>query len=186
MDYIVKFLKKYPDIKINVKNRTSDKTLLLLKQGKIDMGFVNLPIDTSNVEITPVKEIVDCFICNKEYYGKIKGPLTPAELIKYPLVMLENKTKSRHFVNAEFLSYNLKFNPVLELCSIDLIIDAVLKGVGLGCITREYVEKDLNKGEIYEVPVTFELPRRSLGLITMKGAPLNFASMKFVDLIMKS
>jgi len=187
MDFMVKFLEMYPKIKINVKNRTSDKTLLLLKQGKIDMGFVNLPIDDNNVEIAPVKEIADCFICNRAIYNKIAGSkLTPEDIIGYPLVMLENKTTSRHFVNAEFNKYGIKPEPVMELCSIDLIIDAVKKGVGIGCITREYIEKDLNKGDIYEVRTTFTLPKRSLGLITMKGAPLNFASYKFVDMLMKS
>lgn len=185
MEYMVDYIKKYPDIKINVKNRTSDKTLLLLKHGKIDMGFVNLPINDRNVEVTPCKEIVDCFVCNKEIYSKIKDKLlTPADLVKYPLVMLENKTTSRRFVNSEFDSYNIKLEPVMELCSIDLITDAVIKGVGIGCVTKEYVAKELDKGIIYEVPLTFNLPKRSLGIVTMKGAPLNFASCKFVDMIL--
>lgn len=184
MDFMVKFIKKYPQIKINVKNRTSDKTLLLLKHGKIDMGFVNLPIDDRNVEITPCKEITDCFICNKETHSKIKDKrLTPEELVEFPLVMLENKTTSRRFVNAEFDSYNIKLEPVMELCSIDLITDAVIKGVGIGCVTKEYVIKELDKGMIYEVPLTMDMPKRSLGIVTMKGAPLNFASYKFVDMI---
>jgi DNA-binding transcriptional LysR family regulator len=187
MDYMVKFLEQYPKIKINVKNRTSDKTLLLLKQGKIDMGFVNLPIDDNNVEIMPVKEITDCFICGKTLFNKISGgKLVPEDISKYPLVMLENKTTSRQFVNEAFDTFGVRLEPVMELCSIDLIIDAVKKGAGIGCITREYAEKDFNKGEIYEVPTAFTLPRRSLAIITMKGAPLNFASYKFVDLIMNS
>lgn len=186
MDYMVKFIEMYPKIKINVKNRTSDKTLLLLKQGKIDMGFVNLPIDDRNVEITPCKEIEDCFICNKTTYNNISGKLTPEELVKYPLIMLENKTTSRHFVNVEFEKHNINLEPVMELCSIDLIVDAVKKGVGVGCVTKEYVEKELSKGEIFEVPLTISFPRRSLGIITMKGAPLNFASYKFVDMIINN
>lgn len=184
MDYMVKFLEQYPKIKINVKNRTSDKTLLLLKQGKIDMGFVNLPIDDNNVEVTPCKEIADCFITGKAIHNKIQGKVTPEQLVSYPLVMLENKTTSRQFVNAVFAQFDLKPDPVMELCSIDLIVDAVRKGVGIGCVTREYVEKELSKGEIFEVPLTFSLPKRSLGIVTMKGAPLNFASYKFVDTIL--
>lgn len=187
MDHMIKFRDTYPDIKINVKNRTSDKTLLLLKQGKIDMGFVNLPIDDGTVEVMPCKEIIDCFVCNKETYNKIQGKkLTPEELIEYPLVMLEDKSTSRRFVNAEFAIFGLKLLPVMELCSIDLILDAVRKGAGIGCVTKQYIEKELGKGDIYEVPLSFDMPKRSLGIITMKGAPLNFASYKFVDLIMNS
>lgn len=183
MDYIVNFRELYPQIKIMIKNRTSDKTLLLLKQGKIDMGFVNLPIDDKNVEIMPCKEVVDCFICNRATFNKITNKLTPEELLKYPLIMLENKSTSRRFVNAEFDMFGLKLDPMMELCSIDLIVDAVKRGVGIGCVTREYIDKELLKGEIFEVPLTFNLPKRSLGIITMKGAPLNFASYKFVELV---
>lgn len=186
MEFLVKFIKEYPSIKINVKNRTSDKTLTLLKQGKIDMGFVNLPIEDKNVEVTHCKDINDCFICNKAILNKLPAKASAEDLVKYPLVMLENKTTSRKYVNEIFNAHNIKLEPVMELCSIDLIVDAVNKGVGIGCVTREYIEQDISKGDVFEIPLTFNMPKRALGIVTMKGAPLNFASYKFVDMILNS
>lgn len=185
MNHMVKFSDKYPDIKILIKNRTSDKTVHLLKQGKIDMGFVNLPIDDKNVEIKKCKEVVDCFICNKNYFKKINKALTPEELLDFPLVMLEKKSTSRRFVDAELNKFGLKIEPKIELCSIDLIVDAVKRGAGIGCVTKEYVQKELTKGDFYEVPLNFMMPKRNLGVITMKGAPLNFASQKFAEMVLK-
>ncbi len=184
LDYIESFIAEYPDIRIKIKNRTSNKTLSLLKQGKIDMGFVNLPINDRNVEVTPCKEVSDCFVCNKNTFIKIKHKLSMEELSEYPLIMLERKSTSRKFVDSEFKKNGISVEPVVELCSIDLIIDSVVRGMGIGCVTKEYIVEEIASGRLYEVPLQVEMPRRSLGIVTMKGAPLNFASYKFVDMLL--
>ena len=45
LPYLKEFHKLYPKINLQIANRTSKETLELLRYGKVDIGFVNLPVD---------------------------------------------------------------------------------------------------------------------------------------------
>ncbi len=183
--YIRRFREKYKDINIHITNRTTDEMITLLKAGKIDIGFINNSghINDSAIELTPYLELGECFVCSKEYLRTIDHELTAEELTARPLIMLEGKSTTRKFIEDCIVARGGTVNPALELCSVDLIVDFAKNGMGIGCVTREFIEEELQKGELYEVPTDCTLPRRSIALATMKGMPLNFAAARFVDII---
>lgn len=184
IDFIKQFKKKFPEINIRITNRTSEETLLLLRQGKVDLGFVNMPLQTDYVEIEDFLEVSDCFCCSEQYYGAIDHPLSAQEIAQLPLIMLEKLSASRKQTNDFFQSMGVELIPALELGNIDLIADMARKGIGVGYCLKKMVEKDVIEGRLFEIPLAFTLPTRKIGLATLKGVPLNFAATKFLDEIM--
>ncbi len=183
--HIKRFREKYKDINVHITNRTTDEMITLLKAGKIDIGFINNSgnIVDSAIELTPYLELGECFVCNKEILATIDRVLTTKELTAKPLIMLEGKSATRKFIDDCIVARGGAVDPALEVCSVDLIVEFAKSGMGIGCVTREFIEEELAKKELFEVPTECILPKRSIALATIKGMPLNFAAAKFVETI---
>jgi len=174
------FKKQFPKITIKITNRTTDEIIAMLKAGKVDLGFVNMMEDRSiaGVDLTPCANIGECFVANRETKSRISSPLTAKELTDLPLIMLEEKSATRRAVEKVVNEQGGLIAPTFELCSVDLVVDCVKAGLGVGCVTKEYIGKELASGELYELPLAFPLPRRNIAMATLFGMPSSFATAK--------
>lgn len=177
--------KLYPDIQFNITNRTSKETVNLLKTGKVDIGFVNLPVIDNYLDIQPVIKTEDIFVCDQAFIKKIHHPLSFEELNEFPLIILETLSNSRQQVDKYVESKGAGLKPAIELGSLELVADFARIGYGIGLVTREFVTKDLEDGTLYEVPLADKLPERNIGLITLKDTNMSFAAEKFVAMLNK-
>ncbi|MEG1509046.1 MAG: LysR family transcriptional regulator [Clostridia bacterium] len=184
--YVKTFVKNYPQLNLRITNRTSGETINLLKNGKVDIGFVNLPISDEYLEIAECQKLNDIFVCNKEYFSTVNQPLSPQQICSCPLIMLEKLSNSRKVIDEYFKKLGIELAPCMELGSLDLMVDMVKAGLGVASVPREFVERELDSKELYEIPLAFKMPTRALGLVTLKGMPLNFSAKQFVGLILKT
>ena len=79
----------------------------------------------------------------------------------------------------------IDFSPDIEIVSYNLVEEFTKAGFGVGYITKEFAKKYLDEGTIYELNVKPKIKSRDLGIVTLKNNVLNFASSKFIDLIIK-
>lgn len=185
LKYIKQFIAKYPDISVKVTNRTTGETLNLLKSGKVDIGFVNGPVTDELVDVTDLVETEDVFVCNAEWINRYSEPLTPEHLAGEPLIMLEKLSNTRRVIDEHFAKFDVELNPMLELGSLDLMLDFAKVGLGITCAPSLTVESDIASGLLYRVPITFQMPKRAFALVTMKGVPLNYSALQFVNSLKK-
>lgn len=186
LKYIEEFHKKYPKINLQVYNRTTSETIELLKSGKVDLGFVNLPVNDSELNIIqPCMELNDIFIYSEKFMPKENKTLPLKNLEDYPLLMLEMTSNTRRSI-AEFThSLGINLNCEIELGSLDLLVEFAKSGLGVACVPKEYVLSELKSGELVQLKTNPELPVRGIGLITMRHAPINYVIKEFIDDIIK-
>ena len=177
------FKKQYPKISIKITNRTTDEIMNLLKAGKVDLGFINRVDDTAfaGIRLTPCADIGECFVANREMMARIKAPLSVSELTALPLILLEERSSTRRAVERAIEDLGGRLNPAFELCSVDLVAECAKAGLGVGCVTKEYIDKELKSGELFEVPLSFPLPRRKIAMATLEGMPPSFATAKLEE-----
>ncbi|MCR4726643.1 MAG: LysR family transcriptional regulator [Clostridia bacterium] len=175
------FRKNYPKITIKITNRTTDELVALLKAGKVDIGFINQSEgkEKPGLDLVSCAEIGECFVAKKG--ESFSHPLSVGELTALPLIVLEDKASTRRAVEKAIEVAGGTLSPAFELCSVDLIADCVKAGLGVGCITKEYFEKDIASGALTEVPLAFPLPRRSISMATLSGMPPSFATQKLKE-----
>jgi DNA-binding transcriptional LysR family regulator len=65
-----------------------------------------------------------------------------------------------------------------------LVVDFVKLGLGVGCAVREFIQDEIDSGNLVELPVTVELPKRAIALITLKNTPLKFAAQSFAKMVL--
>lgn len=179
---IALFSEKFPAVKFELISTTSPDTLNLLKEGRCDVAFVNLPIEDGDVKfLETVSLLSDIFVAGKKYES-LKGEIIPLKrLQEYPVLMIEQNTVARRALSAYLQTLGVRLQPDIEVSNWDLMLKLTVKGMGIGCIPREYCEKELASGEVFEVKTDPALPVRGVGIVLPQNVSLSYALKQFIS-----
>lgn len=149
LPYLKAFMKEYPNIRISLKNQDSGKTLHLLEDHQIDLALAALPKKLGiNQEILMEREVEDILVAAPQYLRNLKNIRGEAfSLFQDANVMLlEEQNLSRHHIE-NYLKENQIYCPqIMELNTMDLLIDSAKIGIGIAWVIRDFVEEDLKMG----------------------------------------
>ncbi|MEF3306875.1 LysR family transcriptional regulator [Paenibacillus sp. GYB003] len=184
LPHLDSFHRQYPDVKIQVTNRTTRETIALLKEGRIDFGIVNLPIDERQLLVRESMTLHDCFVAGPAHAGGgAERAVTWERLAGMPLLMLEKGSSIRRHADAFAERQGVRLQPEIELGSIELIVQFARIGLGVGCVIREFVLGELADGTLRELPLEPALPARRIGLVTLRDVPLSVAAQRLLALL---
>lgn len=183
LPYLEKFHTIYPGIKLNILNGTTPEICQFVKTGKVDIGVCNLPVEDDQLHVIPCKQIQDIFVCGEKYKRLTEKPVPLQYLMRMPLIFLERKSNSRRYVENILSKKGCSISPAFELGSHDLVLQFAKINLGISCVVREFVLEDLQKGEIYEIKLEEEIPKRSIGIVYLKDMQISYAAKKFVESI---
>ena len=181
--YLKRFNHTYPNIKIQVINRTSSQILELLKNGAIDMGIATLPIKDKNILIKPFLTVEDIFVACEKFSSLKNRQVSLQELSSYPLLMLEKKSMTRCNIESFLKENNISLIPEIELESNDLLVEFAKIGLGIACVLKKSAADEMENGQLFEVDIIEKLPPRKLGICTLNNVPVSRAAARFIDLI---
>ena len=184
LPYIKEYNVRYPEVKLIFINGTSFETVNRLKSQKGDIGFVNLPLEDNGVSLTgKVNYLNDGFFANANFKDLANGKVDLVKLQDYPLIMLDESASQRR-VNAEFLtSQGVSLEPEIEIASLELMLELAKNGMGIACIPKEFVKKELEDGSLFEIDTDCKLPARAIGMVLPKNENLTFAVKEFIKLV---
>lgn len=182
---LVEYHEKFPAVKFELLSDISPKTVEQLKANKCDIGFLNLPIqeDEGIIISSNVMYLNDVFVAN-EKYAELKDKTVPLRKVaEYPMILMDSSTVARKAITNFALSIGINFHPDIEVSSWDLMKRLAKNGMGVGCVPREYAQRELvEKHSLFEVKTEPSLPVRSVGMALPKGAPISFALREFIKL----
>lgn len=180
-DKIAKFSEKYPAVKFELISATSPETLNQLKEGVCDVAFVNLPVEDADVKfLDTVSHLSDIFVAGKKYEYLKGEEIGLNNLQEFPLLMMERNTVAINSLKAFLALHGVTLTPDIEVSNWDLMVRLAVKGMGLGCIPREYCVEELANGQLFEVAVTPSLPVRGVGIALPKHASASFTVKQFI------
>ncbi len=187
LQYIKEYHDKYPNVNLVLQNCTSSETIELLKNNKGDIGFVNLPIDDTEINLSnTVMQLHDTFVCSEKFKELTKEVIDLKRLQDYPLLMLELSTATRQAIVSFAHSQGIHLHPEIELASLELMCQLAKNGIGIACIPREFVLHELNEEKsLMEIKTNPSLPTRAIGLALPKDKNMTFAVKEFIKLISK-
>lgn len=186
-DYLLPYLKKfhqlYPEIQIQITNRTSSTCIELLKQNKVDLIISNLPNSkiTNKMQIKPIFSFKDIFIAADQFKELKTKKLKLKELTNYPFLSLERKTTSQQFLEKHLNKLGIEIEAAVELGSVDLLIEMTKIGLGIA-VVPEYC-LNLKQEKLFEVKFKEKLPARKLAVISNKNIPLTKAAKKLIEIL---
>ena len=184
LPFIKKYHETYPEVNLILQNGTSSETIELLKNQKGDLGFVNLPIDDSDIKlVNTVMQLHDTFVCS-EKFKELKGEEVDLKRLQdYPLLMLELSTATRQAIVGFAHSHGIHLHPEIEIASLELMTELAKNSIGIACIPREFVKKELAEGSLFEIKTSPSLPTRAIGLALPKDGNETFAVKEFIKML---
>ena len=187
LPYLEKFHKLYPNIDIMINTNISSELLTKLRNGLIDIVILNLnnKKDDDDIEIIKCKKINDCFIINKDYLNLNELNLSIKDLNNYPLILQTKESNTRKFIDNLANEYNVILKPNMELASYTLVIAFTKIGFGIGYATKEFIKKELENKELFELKINETIPPRYIGIALCKNNLPNFSTKKLIEIITK-
>lgn len=143
LPYLEKFNKLYPKIDIQITNGMTLHLINELKNGLIDIVFLNLnDKDYGNdIDIIKCKKIHDIFIASKKYSELNDKVISLNELKNYPLIFQAKGSNTRNFLDNFLKEKNITLKPNIELASYSLVTEFCKAGFGIGYAVKEFVQK---------------------------------------------
>ncbi len=181
LPYLEQFHATYSGIRIEMANSYSQHMLELVKEGKAELAFVNLPVTDDELCIEPCSEIHDIFVCGPEHNAK--PSYTWEEIAQEPLILLENNSATRHYLNEKFKEKHIELKPQIEIAAHELLIRFASIHLGVSCVVEEFSKESIAQGIIHPMKLTPPLPARSIGYAYLRHTPLSLAAQAFLKLI---
>lgn len=184
MPYLEIFHKKYPNIDIDITNNLTENLLTELRNGNLDMLLLNLPMnEAKDLKIEKVVDVQDIFVTNNDFYQKINGKINLSELNNYPLLFQKKPSNTREYLDNYLKENKVNLIPKMEIVSYNLIMDFLKIGFGIGYATKEFIKLELNNQELFELDIVPKVPKRYIGIVTLKQTVPNFSVNKLVDIM---
>lgn len=183
LEHLAKFKQKYPKIKLKVINSTTQEICKLLLQKEIDLGICNTPIPHKDLEILPYQEVNDIFVASPAVAKQLGNNISLQVLANCSLIMLDQTATSRKIVENYFKNKGINIKPDFELGTHDLLIDFAKKGLGVAAVVKEYCLDTIEKGELVEIHLEEELPKRMTVKCLLKNAPQSTVLENFLEIM---
>ncbi len=165
LPYLKGFIEKYPHVNISIETQSTVHTLDMIEDRRIDVGLVAEPRNRKNIYFSPVMEIHDGFVCTRSYLDNLllrEGKDTDI-FQTGNIMLLDRNNMTRNHIDRYFADQHLETNHLLEVTSMDLLIEFSRIGLGIGCVIKEFVRDDLDAGSLIEVPLSAPVPERVIG-----------------------
>lgn len=182
------FKKENPHIKIKISCQTSSETLHGLEDGSIDIGLIGLPKRLRTFQSIPFMYIQDTFVTTESYLNNlgIREGVSPKEALRNAtFMMLDSENISRKYVEQYLQDENMEPTEIMEVGNMDLLIEFAKIDLGIACVIKEFIHKELESKELIEISLGNEIPKREVGFVysyhTLKENP---AVNKFINSIL--
>lgn len=177
------FHRKYPNIRLAIQNRPSPVSKARVKEGALDLALVNHtgPLEDKDLVYLKLASEENVWISSADYaeaHGLLRVALSLSGLALHPLVTLEKNSTTRRLLE-DFLSrHQIHLEPEFEFGSVDLIVDMIASGVGIGFVPKMALQNAPKSVVILATEIT--VPSTDLCLIHSRHLPLTAAAEAFL------
>ena len=186
LPYLNRFMKENPHTMVSIFTQSSDETSFLLSENKIDIGLVAKPSRTQSMSYISIMEIHDIFVASPAYLSSLKhifnnnfDPLRDGNIM-----MLDKNNATRRFIDSCIEGSKLQLNQSIETGNMELLIEFAKTGIGIACVIKEFIQKELEEGTLIEteMPPDLYIPKREI-VFLYDEKNFNPSLIKFISMI---
>ncbi len=165
LPYLKEFIRQNPHISISISCQSTNDTLKLLEDNKIDIGLIGKPENMKNIHFDFLEEIEDIFVAAKDYLRNLKarGIQKDHILQSSTLMLLDKNNMTRQYIDDYLQENQIVIKDSIDISNMDLLIDFARIGVGVACVIKNFVREDLENGTLVEIPLGFPIHKREVG-----------------------
>jgi DNA-binding transcriptional LysR family regulator len=186
LPHLNNFVEENPHIRFTIQCQSTFQTLGLLEDGKLDVGLIGKPDNLRGLEFNKFGEIEDVFISTPSYLENLMiregEKLSNLELLERGnLMLLDEKNITRVYIENYFTAHGIRTEQVLEVSSMDLLIEFAKTGLGIACVIKEFVKDELENNTLVEVSLPKRIAKREVGFAYKKERVAQESLQKFMQ-----
>ena len=171
LPYLQQYVQQYPHVRLTISCQSTYQTLSLLEEDRIDIGLVGKTHNLKSFSFQPLCPIQDTFVATESYLNNLSLRSGSSDLFSNAaFMMLDEENITRQYVDSAFRKHNIVLENVLEITTMDLLIEFAKIGLGIACVIREFVQNELQTGLLKEVDLGVSFPSRTVGFVFRKSA----------------
>lgn len=177
---VVGFHHTYPKVELAVLGLRTGDIYNGLLQNELDLGIVLLPMEHNDLKTIPL------YNENLALAAPVDHPVAQEQFVtldilrKVPSVLLPKTYSMRQLINEQCQAFEFTPQPVMELTTMESIINMVRKGVGVTILPKAYLDS-INNEHIRTIPIRNPVITTQIGVVYRKNKHLCAASRVFLE-----
>lgn len=187
LPYLKEFIRQNPHISISISCQSTNKTLKLLENNKIDIGLIGRPANLKNIHFDFLEVIEDSFVATKDYLNNLQARGISKEdiLSNATLMLLDKNNMSRQYIDEYLQENDIQIHDTIDISDMDLLIEFARIGVGVACVFKNFIRDDLASGALIEIPLAAPITSREVGFAYNTNIKPSKALTAFIDFYQK-
>jgi DNA-binding transcriptional LysR family regulator len=169
------FREANPGVRLAMEVANTAEIAARLESGGLDLACVEGPVHGANLNVSNWRDDRLAVIAAPRHLWTLRPP-SREELAAAPWIMREKGSGTREVFEAAMRSASIVPIVLMELGHTEAIKKAVEANLGIGCLSRLAVARELAAGTLVEVPVPLDLSRRLTILTDAREAPGRIAA----------
>ncbi len=167
LPYLKEFIRQHPYIRISITCQSTNETLKLLEEDKIDIGLVGKPKNRKDIHFDFLEEIEDIFVATKDYLKNLSSRgITASQILQNAtLMLLDNNNMTRQYINDYLQTNQIQVQDSIDISNMDLLIEFAKISMGVACVIRSFVTTELSDGSLVEIPLEIPIHKREVGFV---------------------
>jgi len=164
------FARQYPRARVLLQVGNAQQVENSLAAGELDLGLIEGPGHDGTLQSSvwlPDELVV---VVGKTHEWAQTGKVPAPQLEQAAWLMREKGSGTREVFEAAMAEQGIPFSIAMELGHTEAIKKAAEEGLGVGCLSRIAVQRELDHGWLIAVDTSLNL-KRSLRLLTRGGNP---------------
>lgn len=181
MPYLKEFTNVYPSTDISITCTSSVNACSMIEECNIDLALVAKPENSRIMKYHSIGFIEYIFICTPTYRNKLN--CKNDDIFEYANIMLLDKDNvSRMHLNNYYAQNNIMPLHILEVNDMDMLIEFAKMGIGISCVVKQFVAKELQTGSLIEIQLSKPIPKHEIGFIYNEIQPFNENILRFINI----
>ncbi len=183
LPYLREFIHRNPHIGISISCQSTNETLRLLDENKIDIGLIGKPENLKGIHFDFLDNIEDTFVASPEYISNLseRGIAENELLSNATLMLLDKNNMTRRYIDNYFQTNLITASDTIDISDMGLLIDFAKIGVGVACVIKSFVAKELEEGKLVEIPLDIPIPKREVGFTYKETAKASNSLESFIQ-----
>lgn len=181
--FVKEFLKKHPQIDVQIEYSRSDKIYQDVSTGTVDLGIVAYPSNKPQLRSIPFREDELVLICLPDHPFAQYPSVSLKQLASQPFITFQQDIPTRKMLDTVLKKNGISVLVKAEFENIELIKRAVEIGLGIAIVPAMTVRSEAQSGSLKTIPLEEGPFTRPIAILYRRGKALSPAVKKFISVL---
>jgi DNA-binding transcriptional LysR family regulator len=163
------FSRQFPRAKAMLYVGNTRQIETAVENGEYDLGLIEGPSHNSSLGSAPWRDDELVVIAGKGHPWAVEKIASMGMMESAPWIMREKGSGTREVFETAMDAKGIRYSVAMELGHTEAIKKAVEAGLGVGCLSRMAVQRELDNGWLMEINSPLDLKRRLIILTRESG-----------------